>query len=109
MCPPSTSSQTVFQLANSLVDGRTKLKLARLWLVVRLLDGPEEATVMLSEGEAKGFGKKLLRRAGDGLVRHTKSKRFKGGWLWDLHPRLDTSGVSEYREAIVKRLLELSE
>lgn len=87
-------------------EGRTKLQRARVWLVMRLLDGPEAATVVLSTGEKAGFNQTVLRRACRGLVKKRHERTFGGQWIWELQPQMETSGVNDYREALVKKLLE---
>ena len=102
--------QTLLQLAEALSAGGTKLRRARLWLVLRLLDGPEPATRVLAEAAEFGFSKTTLRRAGRGIMKHEKSRTFGSGhWQWELYSRLETFGVNESREELERRLLALCE
>jgi len=100
--------QTLLQLAGALSEGRTKLHRARLWLALRLLDGPAYACSVLEEGAIQGFSQTTLRRAARGVVRHRKVF-MHSAWLWELHPRLESLGVNESREELERRLLELCE
>ena len=100
--------ETLLQVAAALSESQTKLQRARLWIVLTLLDGPMLATCVISLAKDEGFSKTTLRRAARGIVRHGKPSMC-GGWSWELHPKLETLGVNENREALERRLLELCE
>ena len=75
---------------------------------MRLLDGCELASVVLTEGERAGFNAALLKRASKGLVHKRHERIFGGQWYWKLQEQLETSGVNDYREALVKKLMEVT-
>ena len=100
--------ETLLQVAAALSESQTKLQKARLWLVLELLDGPMNAKYVLSAAMLQGFSITTIRRAARGIVRHRKNFMC-GAWLWELHPKLETLGVNENREALERRLLELCE
>lgn len=74
-----------------------------------LLDGPAPASAVMSAGEANGFNQATLRRASRGLVRKRHEAAFSGQWFWELEEQMATAGVNDYKEALVKKLLEATE
>jgi hypothetical protein len=101
------ATQAAIQLATLVTTSQTKLQRARVWLLLTLAAGPELATVLFAGAAEEGFSKTTLLRAAKGLVSKRHEKRFSGQWFWELREKLDTTGVDDAREALVKRLLEL--
>jgi hypothetical protein len=106
---PLDKLQIALQAGGLATEGRTKLQRARVWLVMKLLDGPELTTAILNHGELCGFNRTILRRASKGLVRKFHEREFGGKWAWELYPKLATEGVNDYREALVRKLMEATD
>jgi len=107
--PVLDKQQAAMTMGAIATEGRSKLQRARVWLVMRLLEGPELATDVLDDGEDAGFNQTVIRRASKGLILKRHERTFGGPWVWELQPRLDTVGINDYKEALIKKLLEATQ